>query len=212
MKKTLLLLCLAGVLFVVLAAQNNAPGATSARTSSQQQQVVAPSFSMAVHSSDGHTVLGKPTISATYMNRVLAAHGSPAAGTGQALYDLGVQYGIDPAWPLAFFWQESHDGTSGEATVTRSIGNERCIADRPCNAAHFAVFTDWVDSYQHWYSLILYGYIRGDINRSLGYAACPCTTIEQIIPVYAGDGSEQQYIVGVLASVAAERAGIIGGN
>lgn len=212
MKKTLLLLCLVGVLFVALAANNNAPGATSARTSSQQQQVVAPGFSIAVHSGNGHSVLGKPTISAAYINRVLAAHESPAAGTGQALYDLGVQYGIDPAWPLAFFWQESHDGTSGEATVTHSIGNERCIADRPCTSNHFAVFTSWVDSYEHWYRLILVGYIRGDINHSIGYAACPCSTLEQIIPIYVGDGSEQQYIVDVLANVAAERAGIIGGN
>ena len=209
MKKALLLLCLAGVLFIALAAQNNAPGATSARSSSQPQQGVASSFSMALHSSDGHTVLGKPTISATYINRVLAAHGSPAAGTGQALYDLGVQYGIDPAWPLAVFWQESHYGTTGEATVTHSLGNERCIPDRPCTSNHFAVFTSWVDSYQHWYRLILVGYVRGDINRSIGQQACPCTTIEQIIPIYVGDGSEQQYIADVLASVAQFHAGRI---
>ncbi|HLX40890.1 MAG TPA: hypothetical protein VKR42_10165, partial [Ktedonobacteraceae bacterium] len=50
-----------------------------------------------------YSVIGKPTITADFINRVLSAYNSPAAGKGQSLYDLGVKYGIDPAFALAFF-------------------------------------------------------------------------------------------------------------
>ncbi len=58
-----------------------------------------------VHSGP-YAVLGKPTITADFINQVLASYNSPAAGKGQALYGLGVKYGIDPAFALAFFMHE----------------------------------------------------------------------------------------------------------
>src|SRR5437588_5412048 len=70
--------------------------------------------------SRSYEVMGPPTISAALITRVLEASHSPAMGKGKALYDLGVKYGIDPVYALAFFWQESHFGTTGEARVTRS--------------------------------------------------------------------------------------------
>src|SRR5438105_15059677 len=42
------------------------------------------------------SVLGPPSISAAFIDRVLAAYHSPAAGLGQALYDAGVRTGIHP--------------------------------------------------------------------------------------------------------------------
>ena len=109
---------------------------------------------------------------------------SPAAGTGQQLYSLGVQYGIDPVYALAFFKHESLYGTTGEATVTRSLGNERCIADRPCiDQKHggYALMQSWIDGYDHWYSLILNLYIK-QWQR---------TTVETIIPKYAPNQRRQ---------------------
>src|SRR5207248_11699855 len=43
-----------------------------------------------------YEVMGPPTISAALITRVLEAYHSPASGKEQALYDLGVKYGIDP--------------------------------------------------------------------------------------------------------------------
>src|SRR5207248_11412891 len=43
-------------------------------------------------------VMGPPTISAAFIIRVLEASHSPAMGKEQALYDLGVKYGIDPVY------------------------------------------------------------------------------------------------------------------
>ena len=148
-----------------------------------------------------YSFVGKPTLTAAFINRVLASYGSPAAGKGQALYDLGVKYGIDPAFALAFFMHESLFGTTGEARKTLSLGNERCISDRPCidpERGGYAQMWSWEDGFNHWYRLILYGYVYGDVTIPI--AGHPCLTIEQAIPVYApsSDGNnEQVYISGL---------------
>src|SRR2546427_2198711 len=43
-------------------------------------------------SHEAYSVTGKPSLSAAFVNTVLARVHSPAAGTGQALYDLSVKY------------------------------------------------------------------------------------------------------------------------
>ncbi|QBD80400.1 hypothetical protein EPA93_32285 [Ktedonosporobacter rubrisoli] len=125
-----------------------------------------------------YSVMSKPTITADFINRVLENYHSPAAGKGQALYDLGVHYGIDPAFALAFFMHESTFGTQGEARTTFSLGNLRCIPSRPCvdqDRGGYAQMKSWEDGFQAWYELI----------RNLYVAQWGLTTIEQIIPRYA---------------------------
>src|SRR6266571_4923204 len=79
-----------------------------------------------------YSVLGAPTVSTAFINQVLAVAHSPAAGKGQALYDDGVAYGIDPVFALAFFQHESYFGTTGEARSSLSLGNLRCIPHALC--------------------------------------------------------------------------------
>ena len=64
---------------------------------------------------DPHSVVGPATISAQAIDLILAQYGSPAAGQGATFAALGAQYGIDPAFALAFYVQESHCGTRGVA-------------------------------------------------------------------------------------------------
>jgi hypothetical protein len=125
------------------------PDLWSPASSSQQQQ-------------QPYSVLGPPSVSAEFINRVLALYHSPAAGSGQALYDDGVRTGIDPVFALAFFLHESSFRTTGEARKTLSLGNERCIPDRPCvdlDRGGYAQMESWEDGFAHWYSLILTLYI-----------------------------------------------------
>jgi len=126
----------------------------------------------------GYSVVGAPTITADHINRILAAAKSPAVGQGQALYDGGVKYGIDPIYALAFFKQESSFGIKGEASTTLSLGNLRCISDRPCvdqARGGYAQMQSWGDGFDHWYALI-----AGD-----KYVKNGLITVDQIIPVYA---------------------------
>jgi len=149
-----------------------------------------------------HSILGKPTLSAAFIDRVLATAHSPAAGTGEDFYQLSLHYGIDDAWPLAFFHHESDYGTTGEARVTYSIGNSRCIATRPCidqARGGYAQMWSWVDGIAQWYQLMRTLYIN-QWGRS---------TEEQNIPKYAptSDGNDEQaYINAIVSDVAQYRA------
>ncbi len=82
--------------------------------------------------STAYTVLGKPSLSAAFIDRVLDHAQSPARETGMALYALSLLYGIDDAYALAFFQHESRFGTTGIARVTLSLGNIRCSAGYQC--------------------------------------------------------------------------------
>lgn len=170
MKKAFLLFILVCLGLAVLAAQNRLDaGASSdqAATSSTYQVTL---------SANKSSIVGPPTISAAFIDQVLGSHNSPATGTGQDLYALGVKYGIDPVYALAFFHHESSYGTTGEARVTHSLGNERCLKDRPCTQIGYALMYSWVDGYEHWYSLMLYGYVRGQVT--IGIVGYPCSTAD----------------------------------
>ncbi len=152
-----------------------------------------------------YSVLGKPTISADFINQVLASYHSPTAGMGQSLYDLGVKYGIDPVYPLAFFMHESLFGTTGEARATLSLGNERCIPDRACidkDRGGYAQMQSWQDGFEQWYKLI----------RNLYVAQWGRVTIDQIIPKYApnSDGNDEaEYIATLKHEIDTWHAGIL---
>ncbi|GCE03790.1 glucosaminidase domain-containing protein [Dictyobacter aurantiacus] len=133
-----------------------------------------------------YNVMGKPTISADFINEVLAHYHSPAQNKGQALYDEGVKYNIDPAYALAFFMQESQLGTQGVASVTHSLGNIRATPGHPSYDG-YRKYDSWEEGFEDWYQLISKQYIQ---NWGL-------TTVDQIIPVYApnsDNNNEQQYI------------------
>ncbi len=124
-----------------------------------------------------YRVVASPSIEVAFINQVLSTYHSPAEGSSQALYDLGVQYGIDPVFALAFFMHESSFGTQGEATKSLSLGNLRCIPNYRCED-NFAQFDSWEEGFKAWYQLI----------RNFYVAQWGLTTVDQIIPRYAPEG------------------------
>src|SRR5207248_9177374 len=122
--------------------------AMGAVASPHTPQVTAVLYVGAGTGEGAYSVVGSPTISALFIDRVLSAYHSPARGLGDVIYHQGVQYGIDPVYALAFFWHESDFGTTGEAHLTLSPGNERCVADRPCidqQRGGYAQMQSWAD-------------------------------------------------------------------
>ncbi|HEX4202825.1 MAG TPA: glucosaminidase domain-containing protein [Ktedonobacteraceae bacterium] len=155
-----------------------------------------------------YSVLGKPTLSVAFINQVLGSYGSPAAGKGQALYDLGVKYQIDPAFALAFFFHESGFGTAGEARKTLSLGNLRCIPNAACvdrnpdGTGGYASFPTWEAGFEAWYKLI----------RNLYVAQLGLVTVDQIIPTYAptaDHNNEAAYIGSLKHELDVWHAGIL---
>ncbi len=114
---------------------------------------------------------------------------------------MGVKYGIDPAFALAFFMHESSFGTQGEAQASLSLGNLRCIPNFKCQDG-YAWFTTWDDGFQAWYELI----------RNLYVSQWGLTTVNQIIPKYAptaDNNDEAAYIASVEHAISTWRAGIL---
>jgi len=148
----------------------------------------------------GDDVRGSPTVSPQLIDQVLCKYGSPACGTGQNIYDLGVQYGIDPAYPVGFFWEESNFGRAGEARFSHSVGNLRSSPLEAYEADGYAQFSDWQTGERAWYELISNLYIK----------QWGLTTVPAILERYAptGDGNSPSHYAEVVESaVALWRAG-----
>jgi hypothetical protein len=126
-------------------------------------------------------LVSPPSIAAQQIDDVLASYGSPATGQGQAFYDLGVEYGIDPAYALAFFIHESSAGTNpawaglkGDGTTTHNIGNIICAGYVRCHG-RFRDYASWEEGIRDWYRLIRDEYIEGRGLRTVG----------AVLPIYA---------------------------
>jgi hypothetical protein len=145
---------------------------------------------------DDMTLRRTPSISPQEIDGILAEYGSPAQGSGQKIYDLGIQYGIDPAYALAFFIHESSAGTAGAAVETRSWGNIECAGYPTCNG-RWRSYTSWEEGAEDWYRLIDAEYIQG---RGI-------TTVAEVIPVYAPstENDVQAYIATITDMVAGWR-------
>jgi hypothetical protein len=152
-----------------------------------------------------YSVMGPPTVSVAFINQVLSYYHSPAAGKGQALYDLGVRFDINPAFALAFFGHESTFGTQGEARTTLSLGNLRCILDRPCvdqDRGGYTQASSWEDGFYLFYRLIAGSY----------YTARGLVTPDQIAPIWAPPGDNNNdcaYIQALKKSFDRANAGLV---
>ncbi|HMA35704.1 MAG TPA: glucosaminidase domain-containing protein [Chloroflexia bacterium] len=151
-----------------------APALAASPTPATDRPAVAPPTA-------DHRLDRPPSISAARIDAVLAEYGSPAAGLGTTFYDLGLRYGIDPAYPLAFFIVESQAGTQGVARTTHSIGNIRCTPGYRCLDGYQA-YSSWAAGVEDWYELI----------RELYMDQWRLLTPDMILPRYApwGDNND----------------------
>jgi hypothetical protein len=150
-------------------------------------------------SSSTFSLVGSPSVTASFIDRVLVDHHSPAQGLGHVFYDLGVQYGIDPVFPLGFFHVESNYGLAGEAVQSLSIGNMRCLPDYLCRDG-YAWFPSWSEGIKAWYKLI-----AGPL-----YVGSGLTTLQAVLARYApssDSNNDSVYVQSVVQLVTAWRAG-----
>ncbi len=145
------------------------------------------------------TMDGLSSISAATILSVLQHNQSPAASAdfADALYDLGYQYGVNPAYALGFFDEESHFGTSGIAATTHSIGNVRYSQSSSpisySNYQGFRQYASWRDGAEDWYWTIRTYYVNQGIRD-----------IYDVTPIYApvtDNNNPQQYAQTVLQLV-----------
>jgi hypothetical protein len=130
---------------------------------------------------DDFDVRHVPSIDAAGIARVLQGYHSPAVGAAEVMYNLGVHYGIDPAYCLAFFIHESTAGTAGVARTTRSVGNIRATPGYR-DYHGYRQYDTWEQGIEDWYLLI----------SNLYVGEWGLTTVDRIVPVYApsSDGND----------------------
>ncbi len=150
--------------------QDGGPVATSAAIATP----VATAAVAAATTAESWDVRHTPSIDAAMIRQVLQKYNSPAIGASDAMYNLGVEYGIDPAFCLAFFINESTAGTAGVARTTKSVGNIRTTAGY-ADYQGYRKYDSWEQGIEDWYRLI----------RDLYIGQWNLTTVDQIIPVYA---------------------------
>jgi len=164
---------------------------TQPQTSAELKALSAGRANNTQHSA--YEVVGPPSLSVTQIEAVLQQYGSPATGKGQALYDLGVKYGVDPAYALAFFVHESACGTTGVARFSKSLGNIRWT-EAYDDYEGYRSYHSWEEGMEDWYKLIAELYVNGWDLR----------TVDEIVPVYAPYGDNNNppaYIAAVEAMV-----------
>ncbi len=190
---TALLMCLVVVLMLV-----SVHVVTISRAASAPFVSVVVSVPVAPVVSSPFAVVGRPSLSAHFIDAVLAAYHSPAVGLGQAMIADSVRYGIDDVFALAFFWHESQFGRFGVAAVTRSLGNIVCTAGYPSCSGRFRSYVSWQDGSLDWFRLLATEYLP----RGL-------TTVERIVPVYApaSENDVSAYIAAVKSAVKMWRSG-----
>jgi hypothetical protein len=190
--KAIAVLLAALLIAVIYAGQGNKTGAKAAvRQSSSSIAVSSLVLVNHARTTTEHSVLGAPTISAARIDRVLCSYNPAVCGTGQSLYQLGVQYKINPAYALAFFKHESTFGLYGVAASNLGLGNIRCSPGYQCLHG-FRLYASWSAGYEDWYKLIVW--YSADLHKS---------TVEQIVPTYApqSENDVQDYIKKVCSAV-----------
>jgi hypothetical protein len=127
-----------------------------------------------------HSILGQPSITVDQIEAVLTQYNSPARGSGKIWFALGEQYGIDPAYPLAFFVQESSAGTNpgwaglkSGGDTTHNVGNIICAGYATCYKGN-RDYPSWEAGIDDWYRLIAQEYVEGR----------GAVSVEQILPIY----------------------------
>jgi hypothetical protein len=144
------------------------------------------------------SIVGRPSLTASFINEALTVAHSPAVGLGQAMVADSLSFHIDDVYALAFFWHESRFGRLGVAAVTHSLGNIVCTPGYPSCDGRFRSYASWQAGCLDWFRLLATEYLP----RGL-------TTVEQIVPVYApaSENAVSAYITAVVSAVKTWRAG-----
>lgn len=125
------------------------------------------------------------------------------SGKGAFFVEMGQKYKINPAYALAFAIKETSLGTTGFHVYNALEGKwgynlygitgggwlaDKCIAGYN---GRFCGYRNWEDSIEEYFALLAEGYVGGQLSvakqdgTGKGQLACPCTTIDRILPWYA---------------------------
>jgi hypothetical protein len=126
-------------------------------------------------------LLQKPLLTAECIDSILEKANSPAQGTGKTFAQYSEQYGIDSAFMLALFRQETSlcnpsvkNSSTSTGCLNKSIGNIKCTTSTCYNG--FNTYSTWEEGIKATYE---------NLANSKYYLKAGKTTVEEIYPVWA---------------------------
>jgi hypothetical protein len=140
---------------------------------SQWHQSTANSHAASSASSD--SVVGPPSLPASFVDSIFRRLGSPMAGTGQAVEAASRAAHIDDAFALAVWWTETNDGAAGVGLADRNPGSVRGSVGYPSAYDGYTIYPSYTAAVNYWFPMLQKVYI----NRGL-------TTVTAISHPYVG--------------------------
>lgn len=140
---------------------------------SQWHQSTALSHAASSASSD--SIVGPPSLPASFVDSIFRSLGSPMAGTGQAVEAASRAANIDDAFALAVWWTETNDGAAGVGLADRNPGSVRGSVGYPSAYDGYTIYPSYTAAVYYWFPMLQKVYI----NRGL-------TTVTAISHPYVG--------------------------
>ena len=132
-----------------------------------------------------------PTLSRPQFAQTLARFGSPATPAADALFDICLANGVNPALALAFFVKISRCGTLFSGGATAEQRNWGGLRDPATNFTQYLTFPSWEQGLVYWCTRL-----------TTVYKANGWTTLSTIVPRYfSGSGSDPQQIASELSAL-----------
>ena len=121
------------------------------------------------------SVVGPPSLPASYVDSIFRQLGSPMVGTGRAVEAASRAQNIDDAFALAVWWTETNDGAAGVGLHDRNPGSVRGSVGYPSAYDGYTIYPSYTAAVTYWFGMMKRNYI----NRGL-------TTVYSISHPYVG--------------------------
>ena len=141
------------------------------------------------------SVVGQPSLPASYVDAIFRRLGSPMVGTGQAVEAASRAQNIDDAFALAVWWTETNDGAAGVGLADRNPGSVRGSVGYPSAYDGYTIYPSYSAAVTYWFSMLKKVYI----NRGL-------TTVYAISHPYVGTSTSNLWAGKVVALMQTYRA------
>jgi hypothetical protein len=121
------------------------------------------------------SVVGKPSLPASYVDAIFRQLGSPMVGTGKAVEAASRAQNIDDAFALGVWWTETNDGAAGVGLADLNPGSVRGSIGYPSAYDGYTIYPSYTAAVNYWFKMLKVVYI----DRGL-------TTVSTISHPYVG--------------------------
>jgi hypothetical protein len=105
------------------------------------------------------SVVGPPSLPASYVDSIFRQLGSPMVGTGKAVEAASRAQNIDDAFALAVWWTETNDGAAGVGLHDLNPGSVRGSVGYPSAYDGYTIYPSYSAAVTYWFSMMKQRYI-----------------------------------------------------